>query len=180
MGWQEAALLHTWGPDPCCSPQCIVVCHPVLVAHVTLVANDLHPLGVLVHHLPCRGGPLLAQSPHIQVLILHCQPLRLEACGGKNGTRGGSVSTWPSDCATHPKPYSPEPAAGYSVPWVWSLGRNCPVLARLRAHRKGALHPSKLKRAKGFTKQDGSSPFPTVPSPSGRITQGTTLLPSIW
>lgn len=117
MGWQEVALLHTWGPDPCCSPQRIVVCHPVLVAHITLVANDLHPLGVLVHHLPCRGGPLLAQSSHVQVLVLHCQPLCLEACGGKNGMRGAH-----SACGHQTVPHTPN-----STPQSLVLGTVSPL-----------------------------------------------------
>lgn len=69
----------TWRLDPRSGPQGIVAGHPVLVGHAAPVAHHLHPLGVLVHHLPRGGGPLLAQAAHVQVLLLHGQPLGFEA-----------------------------------------------------------------------------------------------------
>lgn len=73
----------TWRLDPCGSSQGIVAGHPVLVFHTAPVAHHLHPLRVLVHYLPRRGRPLLAQATHVQMLVLHSQPFRFEAWGKK-------------------------------------------------------------------------------------------------
>ena len=81
-------LALTWRPDPGSGPQGVVAGHPVLVVHAASAAHHLHPLWVLIQHLPRGSGPLLAQAAHIQMLILHGQPLSFEAWG--QGDRGGA------------------------------------------------------------------------------------------
>lgn len=186
-GGQEGASLSTWGSDPRRSPQRVVVCHPVLMAHVTLVANDLHPLRVLVHHLPCCCGPLLAQSPDVEVLVLHCQPLRLEACSRETARAAAQPAHGHQTSPLLRTPHQPAqrwpqlPPGSQLVP-----GRTCPCPGQAYGVTK-KMHPTleSHKEPKAALlcvcrARWGSSPFPTVPSPSGRITQGTTLLPSIW
>lgn len=73
-------VFSTWWSDPCRCPQAVVVGHPVLVLHISVVANNLHPLWVVVDDLTRGCGPLLPQATDIQLLILHCQPLCLKPC----------------------------------------------------------------------------------------------------
>lgn len=163
--------LHTWGSDPSRSPQCIVVHHPVLVAHIALVANNLHPLGVLIHHLTRGGGPLLAQAPHVQVFVFHCQPLCLEACSGKS-----SMS-----CAkTRPHVTSGYSTASQHHATQLSTAHSPPKPCRMTKKCKETKSPCHVCVGQAVSRVLRGSPFPTVPSPSERITQGTALLPSIW
>lgn len=72
-------MVRTWWLDPCGTPQGVIVRHPVPMLHITTVANNLHPLWVLVENLPGSCGPLLSQTADIQALIFHCQPLRFKS-----------------------------------------------------------------------------------------------------
>lgn len=176
----------TWRVDAGSSPEGVVAGHPVLVVHAAPEAHHLHPLGVLVDHLARGGGPLLAQAAHVQMLVLHRQPLRLEACG--QGARG--TETRP---ALRPRRLAPGGLAtlgvrGHRVKFHWS-GQD--TLARAPSWRVSSGHtpqrtlhqdvlsltPLPLGQRRGWGGR--RSPFPTVPSPSDRMTQGTGVLPSI-
>lgn len=73
----------TWRLDACGGAEEVVLADPVLVLDVPMEADHLDPLGVVIDKLPRGGGPLLTQPTHVQLLILHRQPLRLEACRGR-------------------------------------------------------------------------------------------------
>lgn len=71
-------LKPTWWSDPRCTPQGVVVWHPVPVLHIAVAADNFHPLWVFVNNFPCGRCPLFPQATDVQVLVFHCQPFSFE------------------------------------------------------------------------------------------------------